>query len=211
MKRRFFKAARAVGAALAWLLLLALSGLCLRRPCQAATIILDPGHGGADSGATPRGMIAEKRAALDVASRAASKLRAAGHRVLLTRRSDEFIELADRVNLSNRTSGKPLFISLHFNSASNRSISGLETYYYTRRSAKLANALHQSLLKSTRSPNRGIRTARFYVLRFNKQPAVLLELGFLSHAREGSNISRSPAYRQKLADAIAAGISSLQR
>jgi N-acetylmuramoyl-L-alanine amidase len=97
-------------------------------------------------------------------------------------------------------------VSLHFNSCSNRSISGIETYYYSRRSLKLATALHRKIVQSTGAPDRGVRTARFYVLRFNKQPSVLLELGFLSHSREGSKISRSSAYRQKLADAVAGAL-----
>ena len=193
-----------------WILAAILS-LCASIISQASTIILDPGHGGEDSGTAPRGMVAEKKAALDVALRAAAKLRAAGHRVILSRKSDEFIELSDRVNLSNRTPGKPIFVSLHFNSCPNRAISGIETYYYSRRSAKLASSLHHRIVQSTGSPDRGIRSARFYVLRFNKQPAVLLELGFLSHPKEGSKISRSPAYRQKLADAVASGLRSLQR
>ncbi len=173
---------------------------------HSATIVLDAGHGGDDSGTAPRGMMAEKRATLDVTLRAAAQLRAVGHRVLLTRKSDQFVELSDRVNLANRTPGKPIFVSLHFNSCSNRATSGIETYYYSRRSLKLAAALHRHLVQSTGAPDRGVRTARFYVLRFNKQPSVLLELGFLSHPKEGAKISRSSAYRQKLADSVAGAI-----
>jgi N-acetylmuramoyl-L-alanine amidase len=178
---------------------------------HAATIVLDPGHGGDDSGTAPRGMMAEKKATLDVALRASAKLQAAGHRVILTRKSDRYIELSDRVSLSNQTSGKPVFVSLHFNSCSNRSISGLETYYYSRRSLKLAAALHRRIVQATGAPDRGLRSARFYVLRFNRQPSVLLELGFLSHPKEGSKISRSPLYRQKLADAVASALHQTTR
>lgn len=186
--------------------LLAVSLLISGIACQAATVIIDAGHGGSDSGTTPKRLMAEKTATLDVARKVASKLRAAGISVVMTRNSDTFVELSDRIDISNRTHGKAVFVSLHFNSSPNRASSGVETYFYSQRSLKLAESIHHKLTQAVDSPDRGLRSARFYVLRYNKHPAALVELGFLSNSREGVKISRSEKHRQKLADAVTSGI-----
>ena len=178
---------------------------------QAATIVLDAGHGGHDPGGIPGQRVSEKNAALDVALRIQARLKAAGHRVVMTRSSDVFVELSERVAISNRTSGKPVFVSIHFNSAPNCDARGIETYHYDRRGAALANAIHSRVVRASGGPNRGVRTARFYVLRFNKRPAVLAELGFLTNPQESAKVSRSDDYRQKLANAVADGIKAVVR
>ncbi len=178
---------------------------------HAATVILDAGHGGADSGTAPKRLMAEKTATLDVARKVASKLKAAGISVVMTRNSDTFVELSDRIDISNRTHGKAVFVSLHFNSSPNRSSSGVETYFYSQRSTKLAESIHYKLTQTIDSPDRGVRSSRFYVLRYNKHPAALVELGFLSNSREGTKISRSEKHRQKLADAVTSGIRAALR
>lgn len=178
---------------------------------QAATIVLDPGHGGHDPGGIPGQRFSEKAAALDVALRVQARLTAAGHRVIMTRSNDTFIELSERVAISKRAPGKPVFVSIHFNSAPNSDARGIETYHFDKRGAALAQAIHRRVVAASGSPDRGIRRARFYVLRYNPRPSVLVELGFLTNAQEGGKVSRFPDYRQKLADAVASGIRAAVR
>ena len=181
------------------------------KPLPAATIVLDAGHGGHDPGGIPGQKFSEKTAALDVALRVQSRLQAAGHRVVQTRSRDVFVELPRRVAVSNRTPGRPLFVSIHFNASPNRRAHGIETYYFAPSSVPLAKAIHRRVVRASGQPDRGIRRARFYVLRTNTRPAALLELGFLTHPQEGRAIAQNPVYRQKLADAVADGILSCLR
>jgi N-acetylmuramoyl-L-alanine amidase len=180
-------------------------------PLRAATIVLDAGHGGEDPGGIPRQRYSEKQAALDVALRVRARLAAAGHRVILTRASDVFVELADRVAVSNRTPSRAVFVSLHFNASPTRDAHGIETYHYDRRSAVLAQSIHQKVVAATGEQDRGVRRARFYVLRYNRRVSALVELGFLTNSREGSRIASSGAYRQKLANGVASGILGVVR
>ncbi len=177
----------------------------------AGAVVLDPGHGGYDPGGVPGQRYSEKAAALDIAMRVRAGLIARGHRVVMTRTADVFVGLSDRVSISKRTSGSPVFVSIHLNSAPNKDASGVETYYYSSKSSRLARAIHQRVLGAAGSPDRGVRRARFYVLRYNTRPSVLLELGFLTNATEGARISRSSKHRQKLADAVVSGICSVVR
>lgn len=178
---------------------------------RAGIVVLDAGHGGHDPGGIPRQRYQEKSATLDIAVRVRARLQAAGHRVIMTRSSDVFVELSRRVAVSNRAPSGAVFVSIHFNSAPNRDAHGIETYHYDSRGAALAEAIHRQVLAATREEDRGVRRARFYVLRYNKRPACLAELGFLTNAQEGARIYRSSAYRQQLANAVAAGISSVLR
>ena len=191
------------------LLLLAGFGSCLS--AGAATIVLDPGHGGHDPGGIPGQRVVEKRAALDVALRVRARLQAAGQKVIMTRSSDVFVELSQRVAAANRAPSKAVFVSIHFNSAPNSGAHGIETYHFDRRSARLAAAIHQRVVAATGEEDRGVRKARFYVLRYNRRVAVLAELGFLTNAQEGGRVARSSEYRQKLANAVASGVLSVVR
>jgi N-acetylmuramoyl-L-alanine amidase len=185
--------------------------LSLRVPLLAATIVLDPGHGGYDPGGIPRQRYSEKKVTLEIAKRVEARLKAAGHNVIMTRDSDEFVELADRVDTSNTTSSRAVFVSIHCNSAPNSSAHGIETYHYSARSSRLAQAIHTRLVAATGEEDRGVRRARFYVLRNNRRVAVLAELGFLTNAREGANLARNSQYQQRVADAVAAGIQNTVR
>ncbi len=178
---------------------------------RAGTIVLDAGHGGHDPGGITGQRYPEKVAALDIAQRVQTRLRASGHRVIMTRSSDTFIELSHRVAISNRSPGQSVFVSIHFNASPNRDASGIETYFYSSQSARLAEAVHKRVVAATGSEDRGVRTARFYVLRYNRRPAILVELGFLTNAAEGARIFKSSKYRQSLATAVADGIRSQLR
>jgi N-acetylmuramoyl-L-alanine amidase len=193
-------------------------------------IVLDPGHGGINAGTLSvldrRG---EKEFTLDWAQRLAPLLAADGWHVFLTRTNDTDIALSNRVSFAEAHHAD-LFISLHFNSAApDTKQAGLETYCLTPTgmpstltrgyediwsqnypvnafdapSLQLAVRLHGDLLRASGEEDRGVRRARFIgVLRGQKRPAILIEGGYLSNPHEARRIE-DPAFRQKLAEAVA--------
>ena len=203
-------------------------------PPAPRRIMLDPGHGGRSSGTlSVLDQRPEKEFVLDWALRLAPLLVAAGWEVFLTRTNDVDLTIADRVALTDAV--RPdLFLSLHFNSAApDLTRSGVETYCltpvgllstltrnyddnpnwvlpnntYDAANIQYAAHLHRALLRSTGAVDRGIRRARFMaVLQAQNCPAVLIEGGFLSNPREAARIA-TPAYRQLLAESIAAALS----
>lgn len=196
----------------------------------AKVLVLDPGHGGANTGtrsvADPR---SEKFFTLDWALRTAALLATNGWQVILTRTNDVEVSLADRVALAEEHHAD-LFISLHFNSSGGgREQSGLETFCLTpqgmtstltrnydddpmelspnnafdEQNFLLALRLHRAVLQATGDIDRGVRRARFLtVLRGQNRPAALIEGGFLSNPAEARRVA-DPAFRQKLAEAVA--------
>lgn len=169
-----------------------------------STVVIDAGHGGFDRGGIPRQRVAEKVMTLDVAQRLQKRLRQAGYRVVMTRDSDVFISLGERVRVASR-SRDAIFVSVHFNSAARVGANGVETYYYSNNSAQLAADIHRHLIGATSGENRGIRRRGYFVLRRASVPAVLLELGFLTNPTE-ARLALDSTYRQRLADRIADGI-----
>lgn len=199
-------------------------------------IVLDPGHGGKDHGARNERLgLIEKSLTLDLARRLKGKLEKEGYQVSLTRTDDRYIALEDRAAIANR-SGADLFLSLHFNAAANASVQGIETFVFTPPfqpstarselhpsdqkvypgnarngpSTLLGFYLHRELENSLPGPDRGLKRARFTVLRDLEMPGVLIEGGFLSHDREGRNIG-SAAYRETVCEAILEGLRAYQR
>ena len=198
---------------------------------RVGTITLDPGHGGRDQGASGR-VLREKLATLLLARRVAAILRACGFRVQMTRAFDSFVPLGERCRIQ-RVSKSDLFVSIHLNAAVNKTLRGIETYALTpagaasssggKPSAKsfsgnrndannvlLANAIQRALLKRTGAVDRGVKRARFAVLRDITAPGVLVEVGYLSNFYE-EKLLFDPAYREKLARGIAEGIIVYQR
>jgi N-acetylmuramoyl-L-alanine amidase len=192
------------------------------------TICLDPGHGGKDPGEKV-GSTLEKTYTLLLARELACRMRAAGLLVFLTRGTDTFVGLDDRPALANRT-GSDLFISLHFNAAPGGECRGVEVYCLTPATARstniagqeadqtslpgnrldagnvlLAYDLQRSLVGSPGVEDRGVRRARFAVLRSARMPAVLIEGGFLSNSAERRNLT-NPEYRGRMAEAILQGV-----
>jgi N-acetylmuramoyl-L-alanine amidase len=168
------------------------------------TVVVDAGHGGKDSGAYRRSGPPEKIVALDVAQRLERKLRESQLKTVMTRSSDVFIPLEERVRIEN-SQKKAIFVSIHFNDSRRRGIRGFETYYHSGAASELANRIQAKLTTIPRSANRGVRTANFRVLRLAAYPAVLVECGFLSNRSEG-NQARDWEYRELLADRIAEAI-----
>ena len=169
-----------------------------------STVVLDAGHGDYDWGAKAVSGEHEKHLALDVVLRMKPLLQQAGYRVILTRERDVFIPLASRVAVSNRLRNA-IFVSVHFNMTNRRAVGGIETFYYSLHSRRLARNIQQEILKAYPTNNRGVRTARFHVLRNNIRPSTLLELGFVSNPYDNSYI-QNPAIRQRLAELIVRGI-----
>jgi N-acetylmuramoyl-L-alanine amidase len=194
------------------------------------TVVLDPGHGGRDAGASGRRNVQEKRVALDIARRVRAHLADSGLRVRLTRDGDRFLSLDERVALAARWKAD-LFVSIHLNAATHEHARGVETFVVTaagfpstntsdrerltpvlhpgnrhgRASAAAGYRLQKSLLSATRANDRGLRRARFYVLKQAPCPAVLVECGFVSNHEEERLLLRA-AHRDAIARGIADGI-----
>src|SRR2546428_2126200 len=168
------------------------------------TVVVDAGHGGKDTGAYRRSGPPEKMATLDVAERLDRKLRESQLKTVMTRSSDVFIPLDERVAIEN-SQKNAIFVSIHFNDSRRRGIHGFETYYHSGDSFDLAYRIQSELMTIPHSANRGVHTANFRVLRLAYYPAVLVECGFLSNRSEG-NQARDSEYRELLADRIAEAI-----
>ena len=201
----------------------------IQKSGKVETVVLDPGHGGMDQGASSS-WGTEKSFALDVALAARAQLVRAGYRVEMTRATDVGVSLEERVNFANRFPNA-VFVSIHFNSSAGGS--GVESYALasegvisnassehhvsaadTARHAgnaqdeqniALTASIHASVLTRVAAFDRGVRHARFHVLRDIKIPGVLLEAGFISSSAEGQRIATT-SYRQQLGVAIAQGI-----
>jgi N-acetylmuramoyl-L-alanine amidase len=168
------------------------------------TVVIDAGHGGFDRGGIPGQRVSEKDMTLDVARRLKSVLEASGYRVVMTRDSDVFVPLGTRCAIAN-SNRNAIFVSVHFNSATRSGASGIETYFYNRDSLSLASAIHHYVAGGAPSSNRGVRRRGYYVLRRTNMPSVLVECGFLTNPTE-AGYAQNASYRQKLAEAIAAGV-----
>jgi len=168
-------------------------------------IVIDPGHGGKDSGAVGNGL-REKDITLDIALKLRDKL-AAYADVSLTRGGDSFITLADRAAVANSI-GADCFVSIHVNAGGS---TGFESYIYTkglRRSRELQKTVHNEVAAFYMAqglPDRGMKQANFAVLRETTMPAVLLENLFIDTDSDAVKL-KDPAFRDKAAGAIASGV-----
>ncbi|MDB9308606.1 N-acetylmuramoyl-L-alanine amidase [Aphanizomenon sp. CS-733/32] len=174
-------------------------------PHGKVLVVIDPGHGGKDSGAPGLGGLLEKDVVLPISTKLARILEQNGIQVVLTRDADFFVELQGRVDIAKRVNAT-LFVSIHANSVDNRSdVNGLEVYYYDSGYA-LAETVRQAILQNISTlNNRGTRKARFYVLRKNTMPAILVETGYMT-GREDNPRLGSPEYQSRMAEGIANGI-----
>jgi N-acetylmuramoyl-L-alanine amidase len=194
------------------------------------TVVLDAGHGGHDNGA--KSVFGyEKDYTLDTVRRLRKKLEAAGLRVVQTRNSDTFIDLEARPRVANKTPNS-MFVSIHYNSADWKpSACGIETYCISPLGAPpsgqdrvmardkfperghalepvdftLANAVQHAITGKLGVEDRGVKRARFVVLKAAATPAILIEGGFLTNPGDAQRIA-DPTWRDRYAAAIAAGI-----
>ncbi|NER35800.1 MAG: N-acetylmuramoyl-L-alanine amidase [Oscillatoria sp. SIO1A7] len=181
------------------------SPLIRRRGNERQLVIIDPGHGGSDPGAVGIGGLREKDVVNDISRQVTRILEENGIQVRMTRQSDRTLELRPRTELANRVNAD-LFVSIHANAAPGgySSANGVETFYY-QSGRRLAQNIQGSIMESFNMRNRGVKRARFYVLRHTRMPAVLVEVGFVTGSSD-SRILAQPAQRSRMAQAIARGI-----
>jgi N-acetylmuramoyl-L-alanine amidase len=172
------------------------------------TIIIDPGHGGKDPGAIGIGGLRETDVVLDISNQVASILQQSGVAVRMTRNDETFVSLQGRVAYAEQARGD-LFVSIHANaiSLSRPDVNGLETYHApgARAGSVLARTIHNTILRNISMGSRGVRAARFYVIRNSSMPAVLVETGFLTGAEDNPRL-QSAAWRSRMAQSIAQGV-----
>ncbi len=216
---------------LVWLQVLPISDRLLfsklKRPPEPflGLVVLDPGHGGDDSGAMSGGL-QEKELTLDVAQRVQRLIKARGLKAVLTRDDDHFVSLPNRSAFGN-AHANCIFVSIHFNDAKSATSNGVETYFAMKQrrrisswlpfletaafepvnlqSQSLAGFIQQSLVARTAAIDRGVKSEPFYVISHVRHPAVLVEGGFLTNKEDAIRLA-SDLYREKLAGAICDGI-----
>jgi N-acetylmuramoyl-L-alanine amidase len=199
-----------------------------RKAAQPLVVVLDPGHGGQDSGAMC-GEVMEKDLTLDVALRAGLLLRAEGYATVLTRENDRYLSLGERAAVANRQKDA-LFVSIHFNDKKGATVTGVETYYarqqadsrfdffawlpflkredaapLSAQSESLARFIQTALVARTRALNRGTKAEQFFVIANVRHPAALVEGGFITTKSEVTKLA-SAEYREQIASAISEGI-----
>jgi N-acetylmuramoyl-L-alanine amidase len=167
-------------------------------------VAIDAGHGGRDMGAIGPTGLQEKDLVLDIAQRLREILVRAGVRVVMTRETDTYVDLAERPRTA-RQQGATVFVSIHGNASTRPAISGSETYYLTPQSLALAQMIQDELAKVAGLASRGVKMANFLVLRENDVPAVLVEVGYVSNLEEETRL-RGEAFRQRITEAIMRGV-----
>jgi N-acetylmuramoyl-L-alanine amidase len=198
-------------------------------PSVPSCVVLDPGHGGKDPGAIGSRNVQEKLVVKDVSQRAKRHLEAAGIRVKLTRERDLFLSLQERCNLAAKA-GAGLFVSIHADAASNPAAHGVGVFVltaagcsstgdsrgkgdlgagkgnaYDAANSVLGFSIQSNLVKKSGRADRGVRRARFYVIKNVACPAALVECGFVSNKEEESLMIQAD-YREAVARGISNGI-----
>lgn len=199
----------------------------LKKQVKIPIIVLDPGHGGEDFGAVSESGLKEKEVALDIALRTREYLEYLGFTVILTRSDDRFVSLEERARI-RRESDADLFVSIHANAAANKDATGFETFllsphkgangiekygfltYFAlssvgKRSLSLARIIQKEMAEKTGSFDRGVKMAKFRVLKETHVPGVLVETGFLTNRGEAAALA-SQDYRSKVALALAKSV-----
>jgi len=167
------------------------------------TIAVDPGHGGSDPGAVGPSGYTEKECALDIGIRLRDLLEASNADVVMTREGDYDVSLQERCDIANNA-GADIFVSIH-NNAFDGTVKGIESFYYEElppdsEAAQLTTLLQEELIAEIDSPDRGVKTANFYVLRNTWMPASLTENMFIDNPEEEAKLM-DPSVRQRIAEA----------
>lgn len=168
------------------------------------TIVLDPGHGGNDGGTVGVRKTEEKELTLKTSEILSQHLSAAGAEVVMTRQSDTYVDLRKRVAESHQA-GADAFISIHYDATEDSSVSGFTSYYQHDYQKELAEFLNAGLGDKLTLHDRGVQHGNYLVLRENRQPAVLVELGFLSNFNE-ERVLTSNQFREQAALGLYSGI-----
>ena len=172
------------------------------------SVVIDPGHGGRDSGAVGIDGLKETDVVLDVSKMVTKLLVQKGVSVRLTRNKEVELDLSPRVALANKTDSD-IFVSIHANASrgKKRYINGIETFYYSGWKGRLlAEKIQKEILKvSPGSPDRGVRRGRYFVIKKTNMPAVLAEIGFVTGRLDARRLEKK-IHRRRVAFAIAKGI-----
>ena len=192
-------------------------------------VVIDPGHGGKDSGAVGSKKTFEKQVVLDISYRIKKLLETHGFKVVMTRSGDQYLSLDDRADLARKVKAD-LFLSIHADGAVSSAAHGVETFIttaegfdssnhygkggdqsvvlnnrYNAANAMLGYAVQSNLLKMSGRSDRGVRRARFAVIKKAPCPAALVECGFLTNPEE-ERLLRTEAYRSRVAQGIVNGV-----
>ncbi|WP_077618923.1 SH3 domain-containing protein [Bacillus sinesaloumensis] len=171
---------------------------------KGKTIVIDPGHGGNDSGAIGVSGTYEKNLNMRTSKMVADKLNASGANVVMTRSSDNYVSLRSRVSISNYRNADA-FVSVHYDSINDRSVRGVTSYYYKNIDVGLASNIQSELVKNTGFKDRQHRQGNFQVLRENRNPSVLLELGFISNPTEEYTVNTN-SFQENVSNGIYYGL-----
>lgn len=173
------------------------------QPLSGYHFVIDPGHGGKDTG-TIGSDVDEKALTLSSAKKMEEQLEQKGASVTLTRTDDAFIPLGERVQMSN-DDDTDAFVSVHYNASEDPSVHGIQTFHYYNENQELANSVSESLTQEVDLSDRGTDQADYEVLRDNEQPALLIELGFISNPEELETI-QTDDFQDKAAEGVAGGL-----
>ncbi|MEK5039771.1 N-acetylmuramoyl-L-alanine amidase [Sporosarcina sp. FSL K6-3457] len=178
-------------------------------PLKDRIIVLDPGHGAHDPGAS-NNKVTEKSITLKVALLVEDKLKNAGANVIMTRSNDTFLTLEERTEFAKKNYAET-FVSIHVNSATSKSANGTETYFDSSLNANsaeskaLATLIQKNLVKDANMTDRGVKDERFYVIRNTNVASVLIELAFISNADDFKKLT-SDSFLEIYAESIYQGL-----
>jgi N-acetylmuramoyl-L-alanine amidase len=166
-------------------------------------ILLNPGHGGQDTGAIRNGIM-EKDITLAISLQLRDLLEAHGAKVSMTRTTDVYLRLPEIANITNRV--RPdLFVAVHVNACGARAVDRIETYYWTQEGQEAARTIFTALTRQLGKDGLPASKHQLYVLDHTDIPATLVEVGFLSNPKTRASLVTS-SYQRRIADAIAVGI-----
>jgi N-acetylmuramoyl-L-alanine amidase len=190
-------------------------GGCAQTPTPSAgaghfsTVVIDPGHGGKDSGGVSGQrapiFLKEKDLTLETAKLVQAQLRRAGVRVVMMRKDDHFVELDDRVRFANQQGRGAVLVSIHYDAVPNQAMQGAKTFYWRADSHGLATRIQRQLVASTGETDQGVMRRRLRLTRNPEIPCVLCECAYITNPGEARKVA-TESYRERIAHGIAQGI-----
>ncbi|MFD2046600.1 N-acetylmuramoyl-L-alanine amidase [Ornithinibacillus salinisoli] len=174
-------------------------------------VVIDPGHGGKDVGATGASGQYEKSFTLSLSMKVKELLeQETDMEVYMTRSDDSYIsqESRYRPTFANDLNAD-VFISIHGNTFTDSNVSGTETFYYHKNSLSFAKIVHEHVVAATGFKNRGVKKEEFFVVKDTEMPAVLLEIGYLTNPNDESEMLND-TFQNRVASAIVEGIKEYQ-
>ncbi|MBZ2174647.1 N-acetylmuramoyl-L-alanine amidase [Schnuerera sp. xch1] len=170
-------------------------------------VVIDPGHGGKDVGATGTSSLYEKDFTLSLSKKVNEILEKEEKiEVYMTREDDTFISTEDkyRAKFANELDAD-LYISIHGNTFESPNVSGTESYYYHEKFKSFAEIMHKNVVSSTGFNDRGVRKKDLFVVRYTDMPSVLLEIGYLTNPQE-EQIMLNDEFQYSVAESICDGV-----